>query len=693
VVVLRSLAACALLLALACDGAQRPERVGRTAAHGPSLLLVTIDTLRADHVGAWGATDAQTPTLDGLAAEGVRFAHAIAPAPLTLPSHTTILTGLHPPSHGVRHNGLYQLGAEATTLAERARDAGYATAGFVSSFILSRLYGLDQGFALYDDEMTVTGSGRAEYQRGAEVVTDRALAWLREAPEPFFAWVHYYDPHAAYAPPAPWAEKFAGRPYAGEIAYVDAQLGRLVEALHQDGRLSRTVIAVTSDHGESLGEHAEDDHSYTLYDAVLAVPLLLRGPGLPAGRVVEPVVGLVDLAPTLTALLGLPALAPVDGEDLAPLWKDGAAAPSRVAYAETLATQLDLGWSPLHAARSADHLYVRAPRPELYAVASDPKQLDDLMVSEPDAARESAARLDAEIASVLERSQTRQPLALDEHTLEGLRALGYALTGEPVEGTGLDPKDGMPALRDLNSAQKAYENGESARARELLTGVLGRMPASGRAHALLGFLDLQTGDPEGAAGHLERAVELAPRAAQYRAMLGEARTLSGRESEGLAAYRAAVEIEPTEPTARLGLARERIQAGDLEGAERHARLAVEGDPLGGMVPARMGILFETHGHPDRALAAYEAAVKAQPDLAVARMLLAVQLARRGDAPGAERERAQAGHLATDPALLLRLARAHLAAGDTARGEALLSEILARNPGFEPAARTLASLRR
>jgi tetratricopeptide (TPR) repeat protein len=315
------------------------------------------------------------------------------------------------------------------------------------------------------------------------------------------------------------------------------------------------------------------------------------------------------------------------------------------------------------------------------------------MVSKPEAARESAARLDAEIAAVLERSQTRQPLALDENTLEGLRALGYALTGEPVQGTGLDPKDGMPALRDLNAAQKAFEAGEAERARTLLGSVIEHMPASGRAYALLGFLDLGKGNAAGAVEHLEHAVTLAPRAAQYRAMLGEARTMAGQETEALAAYRAAVEIEPTEPTARIGLARERIQAGDLEGAERHARLAVEGDPHGGMVPARMGILFESHGHPDRALAAYEAAVKAQPDLGLARMLLAVQLARRGDAPGAERERAQAGRLSTDPALLLRLARAHLAAGDPARGEALLAEILARNPGFEPAARTLASLRR
>ncbi len=686
---LRPLLAGLSLLVAACDAAPRAD-----AGRPVDLLLVTVDTLWADHVGAYGARPSPTPTLDRLAREGVRFATAIAPTPLTLPSHATLLTGLEPPRHGVRHNGLYRLDEEVVTLAERLRESGRATAAFVSSFALARPHRLDQGFDRYDDTMTAR-EGRFDYERRAGAVTDAALAWLAERREPFFLWIHYYDPHAPYRPPSPFAEAFPGAPYAGEIAYADAEIGRLLAALQESGRLDRTLVAVTADHGESLGEHLEADHSYTVYGAATRVPLILRGPGVPAGRVVDGVVGSADVAPTLLGRLGLPPLSTadgdVDGRDLARFWAEGAAPPEGVAYAETLATKLDLGWSPVHAVRSREHLYVRVPRPELYDVVRDPGELENLLEGDDAEASAVAARLDAALDAVLAGERGDSTAPVDAATLEGLRALGYAVTGQRVEETGLDPKDGMELLRDLKLAEQALDAGQGARARELGERVLAGMPGSSRAHALIAFTHLHGGDAAAALPHLERAVELAPLSARYRAVLGDAAWQVGRHAEALAHFRGALELDANEPTARVGLALERVAAGDLEAAAEHGRLGRLGDGSRATVPLRLGMAYERHGHAELALAHYREAVEVDPDLGIARMLLAAQLARRGDAAGAREQRARAGALARDPRLWLQLARAHARGGDAAGARRLLDELVASHPDFAPARRSLAAL--
>jgi arylsulfatase A-like enzyme len=265
-----------LLLAaggIAALGCNRVDLAASPDSGRPSVLLVTIDTLRADHVGVYGAVQAETPRLDALAAAGTRFENAIASTPLTLPSHASLLTGLDPPRHGVRHNGVYRLDGEIETLAERFRAAGYATGAVTGAVVLARRYGLDQGFQSYDDGTSSRRSGAGGFlERRAAEVTERALAWLAQATRPFFLWVHYYDPHHDYRPPQPFAERFSASPYDGEIAYVDTQLGRLLDGLEPGGSHRETLILVTSDHGESLGEHGESTHAYTLYDAVLRVP-------------------------------------------------------------------------------------------------------------------------------------------------------------------------------------------------------------------------------------------------------------------------------------------------------------------------------------------------------------------------------------------------------------------------------------
>jgi len=264
-------------------------RAGRT--NGPSVLLVTIDTLRADHVGAYGAKDVATPTLDALAARGVVFEEAMAAVPLTLPSHASILTGQYPPTHGVRHNAVFVLDDAIETLAERFQAEGFATGAVIASAVLDPEFGLTQGFDHYDADIPQDRATSAGFfERPAAAVTDAALRWLGAESGRFFLWVHYYDVHAAYRPPEPFATRFAALPYDGEAAYVDQEIGRLLGELDRSGRLASTLVAVTSDHGEGLDEHGEGSHSYFIYDSVLHVPLILAGPGVPAGRRVPRVV-------------------------------------------------------------------------------------------------------------------------------------------------------------------------------------------------------------------------------------------------------------------------------------------------------------------------------------------------------------------------------------------------------------------
>ena len=325
-----------LLLGMLAVGCGRGEpRSGRAR----NLLLVTLDTLRADRLGSYGYSAAQTPHLDGLAARGLRFSNATTVTPLTLPAHASLMTGTYPAFHGVRDNGGFYLGEERQTLAETLAQAGFRTGGFVGAFVLDSRWGIGQGFERYFDDFDLTefddSASMDAIQRPGSAVVDQALAWLAQDHErPFFAWVHLYDPHTPYEAPEPYRSRFpASRSgaYDAEIAAADAQVGRLLAALREDGRLEDTLVAVVADHGEMLGEHGELTHAFFIYDAAIRVPLLLAGPGVPRG-LVDAQVRIIDLAPTLLTQLGQAVPAEVQGEDLLPLAADpvGSAPPRRI---------------------------------------------------------------------------------------------------------------------------------------------------------------------------------------------------------------------------------------------------------------------------------------------------------------------------------------------------------------------------
>ncbi len=386
--------------------------LARAGPTRPNVLLVTIDTLRADRLGCYGYTAGATPVQDALAGRGVRFATAIAHAPLTGPSHASLLTGLTPLRHGVRDNGRPTLAATVPTLAEAFRDAGWRTAAFVSGFPLDHRFGFDRGFESYDDRLPRGSDPRraAFVERTAERTTGAVLRWLGTAAPsaPWFLWVHYFDPHAPYEPPPEQAARFAGRPYDGEVAFVDAQLGRLLQAVENGNRGRETLVLVTSDHGESLGEHGEETHGVFIYDATLRVPLVLAGPGVPRGRVSHTVARGIDVAPTLLALAGAPPLRGAQGRSLVPSLS-GEELDDAPTYVESLFVALNLGWAPLHGWRTARMKLIDAPQPELYALDQDPREQTNLAAARAGDALALRAALKTELLRAPGPAAARPP--------------------------------------------------------------------------------------------------------------------------------------------------------------------------------------------------------------------------------------------------------------------------------------------
>jgi arylsulfatase A-like enzyme len=557
----------ALLGLLGCSGP--PERI----------VLITVDTLRADHVGAYGAPEGATPILDHVARQGLRFETAISPTPLTLPSHSSLMTGLDPLEHGVHHNGSFRLPDDATTLAESLRAGGYASAAFIGALVLDRVFGLDQGFDVYDDQMrgrhAAGGGGWAE--RPADQVVSAALEWLESAPPRFFLWVHLYDPHAFYEPPPPFDERF--EPYAGEIAFADREIGRLLAKMGERFSLSDSLIVITSDHGESLGEHFEETHGLALYDATQHVPLIFAGRGVPAGRVVETPVRLVDVAPTLLALAELPPLPETVGRDLTP-WMRGGGGDPAPAYLETFATRLDLEMSPLLGLRSPRYKYVYAPEPELYDLEADPQELHNLATEQP----RVALRLEQALLHRIDGAPPVRPnLQLDDTPRAMLESLGYVVAEPPAREIpvgsreGPDPKQARASFKRFHDAALQRQAGlpEAARATLETTEGGGFHRATELASAAL-----EQGDLAAAEQHARSAIESHPFRAQGYFLLGESLREQGRADEAREAYAASLRLQPERGLTFLRLGEIAEREGDLERAARlYDRAAAARDPI------------------------------------------------------------------------------------------------------------------
>ncbi len=585
----------------------------RAAEARPNLVLLTLDTTRADHLGAWGWPHARTPHLDALAARGVRFVRCDTAAPITLPSHSTLLTGLFPPRHGVRDNGTFVLDRKVTTVAETLAAAGYDTAAVVSAVVLARRHGLDQGFRSYDDELgPADATGMVESERTAEVTTTAALAALTRLQAPFFLWVHYFDPHEEYRPPAAFADRATGphRLYDGEIAFIDSEVGRLLARLPAE-----TVVVVVGDHGEMLGDHGELTHGLTLGPGARRVPLMLAGPGLPGGVRRDCLVRTADVAPTLLALAGAAVPAGLDGRSLLSLARDGGPC-ERSSYAESFLPFFAYKWYPLRAISDGGSLYLAAPRPSLFDLERDPAEVQDLAPSSPKRMEVWGRRLDELLAALGERLNVTLQAddVISEEQRRQLQALGYvgASGGGTVAATLPDPRAMTAIARQLHEATEQVQQGRCKEILPALQGIVRQDPHNFPALTLAGQCLEEAGKLETALGLFEQASRENGLSAIPIANAAGVLLALGRKAEAEREYRRALTLDPTqaESASNLGrLLRERGAAGEALGV---LEAAVRAGGHGPAVYLERGLARAELGRLGEALADFREAARRNP---------------------------------------------------------------------------------
>jgi choline-sulfatase len=530
-----------------------PQQVPQASA-ARHALLITIDTLRADHVGSYGYAAARTQALDGLAQRGTRFTRAYATAPITLTSHASMMSGRYPPGHGGRHNGL-AMDDGVPVLAEVFKQTGFATAAFVSAFPLDRRFGLARGFDTYDDELPRGADGRRTNERPGAATIDRAITWVRAQPASarLFAWVHLFEPHAPYATPGAAQGGTAESRYDDEIAIADQEIGRLLGAWRD---LSETLVVAVADHGEAFGEHGEIGHSIFVYDTTLRVPLIVAGPGVGVRTVDDPVT-LVDLAPTILGLAQLPVF-DGDGIDLRAVM-NGQRAASRALYAESFAPLLDFGWAPLRTLRRDATKLIAAPRPELYDLAADRDEQRNIIAERADVARELTARVDRISPPELPRRQGHT----DPEVLARLRALGYA-SGGTSSVDRPDPKDRIEIAARMASITSGEVQG--ATAERTLRDVLRDDDRNAQAHQRLAFLLAESSRCAEAERHFAAAIASRLPSADPYLGLGLCQASRGAVAESLATLTEARSVEPGNAVVEANIGLTSLELGRLEDA-------------------------------------------------------------------------------------------------------------------------------
>ena len=554
----------------------------------PDVLIISVDTLRPDALG-WVAGANATPALDALAKGGVRFPAAVSPVPLTLPAHVSLMTGVVPRRHGVRDNGQV-LGPAPATLAEVLRAKGYATAAFVSGYTLGAPFGLDRGFDHYDDALP-RGEEDAWHARPAPQTTAAALAWLRSRGgrrQPFFVFVHYYDAHDPYTPPARFAGGGPRGAYDGEVRYVDEAVADLRRGLQEMGADGNLLTVFAGDHGESLGEHAEATHGFFVYDATILVPLVFHFPGKLTPADSAAAARLVDVTPTVLDLVGLPPLKSVDGVSLSPTLR-GERQDIPSAYLESQQPWLGYGWAPLAAVRSGGYKLIEAPRPELYDLRSDPNEFSNLFELKPRA----AGRLMDELRRIEGAAPPATRAEPDAQTLERLRALGYsggaARPASAAPATGLaDPKDRLPEKRALGEAEVRMLRGDHAGALTRFDTVL-RLDPDNRLALLRSAASLiALGRPREAIPRLERLLTLDPDHAEARYTLADALSRAGDRIRAITAWQEVLRLQPRRAMAWSNLGAVLVHTGRAQDAASALERAHALEPSNGVLAKNLG---------------------------------------------------------------------------------------------------------
>jgi len=688
----RGWTAAAALALSACARATPPA----PPATARNLVIVTIDTLRADRLGCYGNREVATPRLDQIATGGALFEQATVHVPLTRPSHASIFTGLLPAEHGLRDNVSPSLAPEVPTLAPMLKAAGFRTGAFVSSIVLSRQSGLHRGFDEYAD-LFETGGDDARFlntiQRPGDVAMKDALSWIQTASDGrFFAWIHLYDPHDPYEPPEPYASQYAGRPYDGEVAWTDELIGRLEGALQRLGLQDKTLLVVTSDHGEGLGEHDEGVHGFFVYESTLRVPLIVRGPGVVAGRRLPGVAQSVDVMPSVLDLLGVPAPAgwKGNGRSLAPVLRGAAPIASDPAYAESLLPLLHYGWSDLRALRDGRWKYIQAPRPELYDLESDPGETRDLALAMP--ARAEALRNGLAAHLARERAVASDGAGVPPDLLEKLGALGYLGAGAPRSAPGTaaaDPKDKITEYKVLNRLVReglvALRQKEYATSIQRFRALLARGVESFEVHYYLGRALAGSGKPREAIPHFEKALVRLPGYSAAYLEIAQCRIALADTAGAVAALRRGQAAAPKDP--RLHEREAQLWKRGRRPAEAVAayRAAIALAPKDALLRVQLGEALRDAGALDEAARALREAVALDPAPASYWNALGMVLGAAGQMADAEAAFREA--LTRDAASALYAYNAGLAVerqGRAAEARALYADALRRDPGFAPA---------
>jgi arylsulfatase A-like enzyme/Flp pilus assembly protein TadD len=591
-----------------------------------NVLLISIDTCRADHLGCYGAKRPPTPHIDALAREGVLFEDALSPVPLTTPAHSSMMTGTYPPTHGVRLNNGEALAASNVTLAEVLKDAGYRTGAFVGGFPLDPGFGLSQGFETYDARFTKKSeTSTTVAERTAPEVAAPAVAWLEQhAREPFFLFVHFFDAHLPYQPPPELASAFADDPYSGELAYVDASIGRLLDRLRELKADGDTLVVITADHGESLNEHGESSHGYFIYQSTQRVPLVMRAPGGPKGRRRPERVSLIDLMPTILDLTGVKTPPRVEGSSLRAALEGGRPPErERALYVESLvATQFRC--APLNALVEGRWKYIRAPKPELYDLTKDGGERNNIVSVEPAIAQRLRERLDATLEGLEAGASAGAAAAPDPDAVQRLQSLGYVGGGATPARSALsadreDPKDFIATYERLEHANGLFHSNRSAEAeRELLSIVLSH-PNLVAAEDQLAQIARRDGRPGDEVKHYARIVAI-HEASNDRPLLPAAYfnlafalREAGRDGEAIASYERALAIDPDYVEAHNSLGVTLAGRGRLDEAIVQFEHVLKAKPDHAQAHNNLGSALERQGKTAAAIEQYTRAIAIKPD--------------------------------------------------------------------------------
>jgi len=610
-----------LLLAAVATPALGPARSATGKQPGTNVVVITIDTLRADHIGCYGYRQIRTPSIDSLAADGFRFEHAYTPVPITLPAHTVIFTGTYPTFSGMHDFSANRLGPKQPTLAALLKEKGYATGAVVAAGVLDSRFGLNRGFDFYYDHFDFNRLQEAnldEMERPGNLVADQALDWLaKNSGGRFFLWMHLYDPHYPYRPPPPYGEEYKSHPYDGEIAFADSQVGRVLRFLKAKGLYPNTLIVLTGDHGEGLGEHGEQTHGFFIYNSTLQVPLIIHLPGASAGKRVTDMVSLADILPTVLQVLNLSVPPEVQGKSMARLLAGEEQALQRSLYSETFLPRLHFNWSELRGIESARYHFIDAPRPELYDLASDPGELQNLYSRKNAVATELQGKLQTMIQEYTPGEEIAEKTGLDPALMERLKSLGYAGFsggGDPkARNSDLpDPKDRIQVYELISEGMAASQHGRYQESVEKLTAALVTEPNSVSVHYLLGLDYYRLQDFPKSIDHLQRVLEASPDYALAAYQLGLSYARAGDMGNAIKSLQRALQLDPTNFSAAYNLGAAYMHEGDAAHAATSLRQSLSISPDYMAAHLALGQLLLYQGQTDDAVDELRRAVTLAP---------------------------------------------------------------------------------